>query len=170
MLPRLWWSVVTIIKLIQTLQAKEHYRTKTIKQTKKMYFRVKRYHNTETWNKCYEEWGFQLISSCIWDNSVPWQPAERSDCPGIYSALVWPYLDYCVQFRALQCKKDIKLLESFQRRSWWRGVEEQLKSLSSAWRRGDWEDTPWWPTVSSKGWTEKHGLISLCLQWPGLRE
>ena len=72
------------------------------------------------------------VLGCIKHSIASW---SREEIVPLYTALVRPYLKYCVQFWAPQCKNYFKPLECVQRRmtkmvkSQGKTYEEQLRSL-----------------------------------------
>jgi len=113
-------------------------------------------------------WGFWVMASWIWVSSVPWQPKGPTipwgaqycqpgtgrDCPALLCT-VRPHIEHCVQLWALRFNKDIKLLESIERRAVkmeksleGKMHEDRLRSFgwfSTEWR--SWPEAWWWLRV-----------------------
>lgn len=73
------------------------------------------------------------VLGCIKHSTAGWL---REVTLALCTALMWPHLEYSVQFEVPQYEKDIKLSESVQRRATeivkalkWKTYEEQPKSL-----------------------------------------
>jgi len=82
------------------------------------------------------------VLECIKHNITRW---SKKVIILLYSALVQPHLEYCVQSRAPEFKKDVKLLKCFQRRATklvkrleGMSYKEKLRlSVCLFWREGD---------------------------------
>ena len=77
---------------------------------------------------------------------------EKKVIVPLYSALVMPHFEYCVQAWVRQYRKDVELLEQIQRKAtkmikWLEHLsyEEKLRELGSAWRREGSRETSLWP-------------------------
>lgn len=118
------------------------------------------------------EWGLSgwrvVLQSATWGYRWQQSQQEPAACPGsqeaalpVYSALVQPHPEYCVQSGALQYKKDVKALERVWRKATelvkrlvGMSCEEKLKAIVLSWRRGGWQmmslvSEAWWGGWSS---------------------
>lgn len=116
------------------------------------------------------EWGLSVwrvvLQRATWGYWWQQSQQEPAACPGSQEAaaytiakwsrelvlpiyvqyIVQPHPEYCVQFCALQYKKDVKALERFQRKATelvkrleGMSCEEKLKAMGFSWRRGGWQ-------------------------------
>ena len=124
-------------------------------------------------------WGFQYLWAVLTSELDMSQPSalvtQRANCilecirpSGAWACVAAPQA--LCEVLGPQHKKDIKPLESIQRKDpkMVKGLEVKVYEsdwgplVSSAQRRGGWEEASWWPTASSQG---EKGSKCWCFWW-----